>query len=685
MDNLIKKYLKQSEKDKANLQDLFTFRYKAIKGIKKYYNKFTKIKTPIATISISSNSKKSIYCFLYFDTDITKIEYICLSPTYTSCDGEFRRRLMPYEQFVNMQKRYVKILEVVEKMVIDIFVDSHNYTFEVNTFSPINTNLEAIQQLVSQNRLEIITLVFNILINYNPYIRNVRENHTNPDYTELLFNADLSKKYKEVLNKENQVEIWCFEKTSNIFDLFLHLDPKRYEKKIQVGQKLIPITLQALGDENNIEHDVWRELYINNLVYDLVANEICLGIPFAGEWFYVSNINDKAFDNRNMYLKLEKSELASTVNKVLADADNQIQPMIQDQDFFALSKKIDKALIFSESKIELAKYGVCVLIEYMEKTLRDYPRFANESRKELVNVNQMFTGPYFVKNLFEWIYTLYCMNTRLMVMHGDLHLNNVTLYKNYEYFTRTGTTLSENIPQILFRINDKLSYLFDDYGIGSVIIDMSRSVYMNFDSIEKQFGPIIARKTKQRQIKRMIQSVKRYLPSFYKKYENRLNHFFESKPILGFKIITLLDPFSISKNALQMFELDSLIQTVDALNLKYLKMVKSYCEQEVVELLKNAMDNKIHDIEYPLINVIKLFKEYLFTEIPEGKFVMTYMDAKKPLNIRMNDPDTYPKEWRSYSKIDESYMEAEINEYKDENSNRKKIHITSSPLIISDI
>ena len=89
--------------------------------------------------------------------------------------------------------------------------------------------------------------------------------------------------------------------------------------------------------------------------------------------------------------------------------------------------------------------------------------------------------------MFELVYTLYCLNSKKGVIHGDLHLNNFTVHPLY--FTEFKNPDELKNPSMLYVLDKNHYYLFPSRQYHIVVIDFSRSLirpslldsYENFD------------------------------------------------------------------------------------------------------------------------------------------------------------------------------------------------------------
>ena len=80
----------------------------------------------------------------------------------------------------------------------------------------------------------------------------------------------------------------------------------------------------------------------------------------------------------------------------------------------------------------MSNVALCIVSEYIGRTVADIPHLMiNSSFYNKVFTNVFSNIGHFRKYMFEIIYSLYCMNSKCGVIHGDLHLNNATMQPRF--------------------------------------------------------------------------------------------------------------------------------------------------------------------------------------------------------------------------------------------------------------
>ena len=238
----------------------------------------------------------------------------------------------------------------------------------------------------------------------------------------------------------------------------------------------------------------------------------------------------------------------------------------------------------------MSNISLCYLSEYSGRTIYDYYNKIKDNDKIHKNIGDLFTNfDLFQKYMFEIIYGLYCLNLR-GVIHGDLHLNNVTLNKKnlnvkensyvlynisksknesfIKYINETENIKNESDEKINIiediennknmnkNINDNkdIKYLFHHTGTYPCIIDFSRSFILlklvDENIIEKSKNTIRAKFIKNEQ-NRIMSELKKIFPNFVKNSAHKLKFLFKNKNFnILFIFFSAFDIFKFSSNLL---------------------------------------------------------------------------------------------------------------------------------------
>lgn len=624
--------------------------------------------------------------------------YACCSPTFRSQDGEYRHRFQPWPRFQEIWDKYYEFFEPIEKMIVER-VESGAKSFQVDFFYPdgVEVNQRKFEDDVNVKRIAIKLFVMAWFCDFFRIHNKIMENHINPAYQYIVYQAKDIPIYQSIVDKIG----------ANQYRLIIHRISRWYQNinnpdyniaEIECGQKLFPVTVFEAIKTGDINFSIWRELYINNMCSDLVLNMISPSFPFINNWFYVQNAHGGMFDNIAMHDKYTHGEIAADISTQLRNTDkynynsgDRTKGPVN-SDFMRLSRHIQKSIIYADSAIRLTDLSICITNEHVGRTLRDIP---------VLVANPQYAPGYdlafadldtFSKHMFEFIYGFYCMNTKIGVFHGDLHLNNATLFKLYTM--KEGARSFVDNPHIAYILSDDV-YLFPHYGIFGMIIDYSRAVIGDKSRLERDFGEKFADQYFKEQRTNMMRVIHHYFTKFYEKNRDALEGLILNNFQLMFKILSAVDAYSISTNLAAMFSIDELftrgkIKLVPGAT-KLLAKLGSTAEAITLDNLQKALDGKIKlvdDIEWPnLVLIRRCFEEYrilpeeltkhrdanvveIFNYNNEVKYSVAEYDTWGPLLSITKDIELMRKhkvpidegtrEWMEFAKLDESKEMDEI-------------------------
>ena len=119
-----------------------------------------------------------------------------------------------------------------------------------------------------------------------------------------------------------------------------------------------------------------------------------------------------------------------------------------------------------------------LITEHVGRTINDIENLYKSKTYKKTN-NLLFNHlETFNTYIFNIIYSLYCLNSKLNIIHGDLHLNNTTIHqikKKYLYDIFPKDIKKPEIDRhLLYIIDDEIFIQKNKHKIGT-IIDFSRS------------------------------------------------------------------------------------------------------------------------------------------------------------------------------------------------------------------
>ena len=562
-----------------------------------------------------SSEKKSIYASVRTrqSTLYSKLElkYFIINGSYESKDGEFRNGILS-EQTLDIIKSPVLEKFHLNELLIDItkYIKEFCITKAIGLYEDFFYPSEEIQMSVNyKDNYENINMLYVYFAMawfkfFTDYDLNILPNHLSEKYKNLFTLNELDK--KDHLLFFNRLKSKYSDKTFKIFRYVLNHFIYKYvydendledllHKVYKFGQKIIPLSISEVSNPFSMTKKPWREYLISIRLSDFVINNIAPGFAIINSWHYIKNSKKGLFDNEIQYDKMERSEMATQISLLLKRAydyssSNEgdkyakkyakvVKSIVTDQ-FKKLTHKINKSIDFVNNEILMSDVALNIISEYVGRTYYDMIRLSSESSYYNKSIGFPFSPNnehIFIKYMFEICYSLLCLHSKAGVMHGDLHMNNVTI-KPINYNVE-----SSHKSKILYIVDDTHYYMVPDTNYIMCIIDFSRSIILpdyiykySDSSLPKSFKPEInLEKIQDLQIDQLIKLYKSYTNSAINVDE--LKFVFSTQFEAVFKLLSVMDIYGIVQKTLESF-----------------KILKSKVSAKIIKLLKNILnDSKV--------------------------------------------------------------------------------------------
>ena len=588
------------------------------------------------------NYYSTIYAIMYatYDEKNNKIifEYVSSCPTFNSADGEYRHRFLKLDQIFNIYNENKEFFNEIEKYVINQ-LKNKKIIFDTNYILP-NDNLDKNKQKnkkildllkkeIEKIRLKLILYMTSWIIDVNRYIEGKLDNHIAIGYKEAMFAYNDEDFYNNLLKKIG------IDKYNNIVvNLFRYLkfNDNKYSP-LELGQKFIPLTIYDMESMGDAKLAPWREIYSASLVGNLVINGISPTFPIFNDWFLIQGNSPEFWSNSVSKVKFKYSEIASEIVKELEHARKStytINPITQKEvyisyNFEGLSKAIDIPMDYAEQEIIFADVILCTITEHVGRTLADTPALM------LHETYQITYGPIyknfsiFSKLMFEYTYGLYCLNIKLGIIQGDLHLNNVTIFIKKSVINPVNKEWYVINPHVIYHIGKSDYYIFPTYGSTACIIDFSRS-FIDREHLLKQFGFEMTESIIYHQRIRIMRTLERDLPDFYTAYKEKIEIVLLSDFDTVFKIFMAIDIYKLSKSFSSMINFDILTNKIK---------LETYADKEVLEESSLPLLTKISNMAYTYItsNLIQLFENKLNKNTLDNLNLLVLKECFKSFNM----------------------------------------------------
>lgn len=554
---------------------------------------------------MTTRNTNAIYAVLYSSYDESNgtiiHQYINIGPTYHSQDGEYRHRFIAYSHYRALLEfeRYSNVSVIAEKYVlgeiassvyiphVDYFMDTKDETVEAK-----------LRENISNSRLAVELFVTAWMEDYHRARLGLTENHINSAYRKVVCEetptANIT--YQELIAKVGSLGLY----QASVYKYVLLSQSNVY--KPHIGVKIIPIRKQESVDVGNIQYELWREWNAMRGCANLMLNFISPTFPYVYGWFIIKNTDARLFDNQAMYDKYVQSEVADEISTQLESANSYTTQdgIYINHRFHKLSDKIKDAAKYGDMAIRLTNKAFCMIQEHTYVTLGDlHLNYKFMPRKENWIDDFYNDISVFKKQIFEFIYGFYCLNSRMHMVHGDLHLNNATIYPLMSYYNNMGdiSNKEKRIPNahIMYVVHGDV-FMFPQTGIVSVIIDLSRAVFGSRDSLTESNDEVFADTFLRVQRTHILRIMKRNYPEMMELHGGDIEHLITNNFELFFRIFSAVDILNLARRYRLLLDAEEFPRPVTHM-IEFLHTVETAAEKIFLGKLDEAITGKIKKIE----------------------------------------------------------------------------------------
>jgi hypothetical protein len=456
------------------------------------------------------------YGYIYGKLINKTVPVFCtLGPDMESSDGEYRNKFNTIANLMATKTSFIDLYDDIEEYVSNRTGVTYTQDYYI---PPSHVGYKEVQKTIRASRLvnDIMTLAW-FSAAFQTYLK-ILPSHTNTSY-KLNMSDKSDNRFLKELSKRHGADTLV-----DMFNSMKYLtrsnagNHTNYGVGVSCGQKIIPITNKGVQSIGDTSIPVWSEINILRRVTDLYLNNITSGIGAFHEWFFIYGANRHLFDN----------DTARTL-------DN------SDDDTVIINSLIGLAKHGSEVKYadnnNMSDIGVCLVMECTGRTVYNIADLMN-SPEYAKNTGSLYScKARSAKHVFEVVYTLMCMYGKLGIIHGDLHLNNVTMKKSVSV-----DEPSEGKRHELYIIDGDV-FAWRTASRNSVIIDFSRSMMIPPDSdmsatLLEQYGDNI------------LNYYKILLPQFYSDNRETLETAVVDQFNLVYKVFAAVDMYMFSQKTL---------------------------------------------------------------------------------------------------------------------------------------
>lgn len=497
----------------------------------------------------------SSYGYLYseYDPATSKFtpRYITTCPTFMSADGEYRHRLIGYSQFEGVLRDWADELEPIESVVVGALesgvLSTQVFSFYPKTFTGPTDKFD--EQLRS-SRIEITALISAFWCVYHYLSTKTSPNHINESFLAIVKGlGGLSQAFKE--SKKRLLDKGETEFIDRLKSFHQpSVGPLGW--RAEAGQKLMVLSRADLINYHDLRYPCWREVYGNLLASELLSNYYTPCVPMFLQYYFVSNSNKLLFDNEPQHRRFINAEVTEDVMRLLRSADerNFTDPTsgaYRDPKFLALSNRIRQIMRTEGDAARVADTALGLLFEHTGRTIGDALILLEHGTVSDYAPMFLEDPMMFRKYMFEFIYTLYCFNYKQKLFHGDLHINNATIYRRVP---------KNRDMKIVYLVDDTTSkpqvYCLPYNGAFACIIDMSRCILGDVSRIARDYTPQYAKEFVSAQGDAIARMFNTSFPELYRKYSDRLMDAVRWKFEVAFKVLCAHDGYRLTNEIYSM-------------------------------------------------------------------------------------------------------------------------------------
>lgn len=496
-----------------------------------------------AVFTAVTPDSSSHYAFAYWRRPDDQLpEYISVSPTFDSRDGEYRGRFILYSAFEEGYQKLQGVLSEMEGLALEL-VQEGKLRLEAAVYpSDREADLD-----VEGLRLTVRAFVAALVLDRR---LDLAEIHANDQYRRVL---------KFVFGEQPGLgrELGAEELEARV--LFL-TGKYAAENRVGCGQKMTPLTVREATQPGDINFMPWREIYVDELCTDLVINGVAPNFPMYNQWSVVEGADEHLFENPAMREKYHRDQVARGAAGALKTARGAI-PGRQEERFVQLDLKVFDAIRYAESFLLMSSVALLSTLEYTGVTAGTLPSLARRFATPRPEFARIFEEPeWFASFLFGVLYGAHQLHTRAGAIHADLHLHNMTYYRVTPAFRGAGESLRVLVPDPLVAYiagaGEKDTYVFPHIGGFGCLIDFSRALLGPGARrrLEEERGVLYANAYYRDQVNRVFQTLHHYAPRFVEENQEKLKGMILAQPDAIFRTMGAVDFLAASRSLAALLE-----------------------------------------------------------------------------------------------------------------------------------
>lgn len=451
--------------------------------------------------------------------------YITVSPTFTSRDGEFRRRTLSLTSFMESCAASAAQLAPFEETLLRM-LSASELTLYTETFGGPNS---AVDKTIDESRLAVLALSVALMLDLWDNRELLIAVHVFPDYARFITVIATPQLLEASLNILTVTR-----------SRFLRGSNDRFS--VASGIKLIPMFVREVNQPFDLNLGAWRELEVAKAVGDLVVSYVSPAFALFNQWSYVERTGPELFENLAMHERYRRSQqMDSSITDLRKSrcalsldcaAETPLEPELRTYHTEELSAHLYESLEYAQSHLLVSDTTMMHSVEDVGRTLHSWPIYVRHDLTAPPSHLTLFSDlNSFARLMFDYVWGAHCLHERLGVVHGDLHANNLTVYwwgraERVERVTKPGSAKFEvkykaayEDPVMIYVTGPRGeadSYIFPAAGISGCLIDYSRAILGPAFRPRLEAGrtPQFATNFYRDQVNRVMRLLHRYAPEY---------------------------------------------------------------------------------------------------------------------------------------------------------------------------
>lgn len=611
-----------------------------------------------------------VYAYALLSADGSN--YICVSPTFDSKDGEYRSRLITLADFLAAYEDNIQPLSKIEEKILNL-LSSGKLLLSVEHYPKSSEP----SRVIEEQRLPLKCMVVASLLDLGGWLQF----HALPSYVQGI---------GELSAIDPDIALMCSRTSSEsplLSASFQKGLPAR-DTTVGCGSKLIPLTLREVMSPWDPTYSAWRVMTVRDWASDMVLNVLCPSFAFANQWTYIDGGNEGLFENPNVKSRYRRGETAREATHNLREArrmvKSDIPTVVSAADFDA---HIYDAIEYAQGFLLMSNEVLYTTEENVGFTLASLPLAVTQYKYPQPEYARLVSDPaHFAKLAFDYLYGAHCLHAKLGVIHADAHTNNLTVYRFGATHTVKGGLESPKFepiveaPLVVYVAGPRGetdTYVFPFTGTAGCVIDFSRSLIgphgaIYADLVTEQ-SEIVARNFMRDQVNRILRTLFRSAPSFTKDRQEKLKAAILANPEAVFRVLSYADFMTIGRGLVSM--LDTKLEGEAAKRFKpppelreFAKRIADTARDAMVIYMRDLVEASVDPKSIPFAGeslLPKLFANYLFSawdtkDLRKGTLVDAY-NFNNPLKWSGTDYERFPP-WARLDKLEEHMGEVKITD-----------------------